>query len=31
MSIFLRPLNFATIQGAPHDIPEKAIDKLPSF
>jgi hypothetical protein len=31
MSIFLSPLNFAAIQGAPHDIPEKAIDKLPSF
>jgi hypothetical protein len=31
MSMFLSPLNFAAIQGAPHDIPEKAIDKLPSF
>jgi hypothetical protein len=31
MSIFLRPLNFAAIQGAPHNVPEKAIDKLPTF
>jgi hypothetical protein len=31
MSIFLRPLNFAAIQGSPHQIPEKAIDKLPTF
>jgi hypothetical protein len=31
MSAFLRPLNFAAIQGAPHAIPEKAIDKLPCF
>jgi hypothetical protein len=31
MSIFLRPLNFAAIQGAPHQVPEKAIDKLPTF
>jgi hypothetical protein len=31
MSIFLRPLNFVAIQGAPHDIPEKVNDKLPSF
>jgi hypothetical protein len=31
MSAFLRPLNFAAIQGAPHTIPEKAIDKLPCF
>jgi hypothetical protein len=31
MSIFLRPLNFAAIQGSPHAIPEKAIDKLPTF
>jgi hypothetical protein len=31
MSIFLRPLNFATIQGSPHQVPEKAIDKLPIF
>jgi hypothetical protein len=31
MSMFLSPLNFVAIQGAPHDIPEKAIDKLPSF
>jgi hypothetical protein len=31
MSMFLSPLNFAAIQGALHDIPEKAIDKLPSF
>jgi hypothetical protein len=31
MSIFLRPLNFAAIQGAPHAVPEKAIDKLPTF
>ena len=31
MNMFLRPLNFAAIQGAPHTIPEKAIDKLPYF
>jgi hypothetical protein len=31
MSTFLSPLNFAVIQGAPHDVPEKAIDKLPIF
>jgi hypothetical protein len=31
MSIFLRPLNFAAIQGSPHAVPEKAIDKLPTF
>jgi hypothetical protein len=31
MIIFLRPLNFATIQGSPHTVPEKAIDKLPTF
>jgi hypothetical protein len=31
MSMFLSPLNFAAIQGAFHDIPEKAIDKLLSF
>jgi hypothetical protein len=27
----LRPLKFAAIQGAPHAVPEKAIDKLPIF
>jgi hypothetical protein len=31
MSVFLRPLNFAAIQGAPHTVLEKAIDKLPTF
>jgi hypothetical protein len=31
MSAFLRPLNFAAIQGAPHAIPYKAIEKLPCF
>jgi hypothetical protein len=31
MSLFLRPLNFAAIQGAPHQVLEKAIDKLPTF
>jgi uncharacterized protein YjiS (DUF1127 family) len=31
MGDLLRPLNFAGIQGAPHAIPDKAIDKLPSF
>jgi ribonuclease HI len=31
MASFLSPLNFAAIQGAPHDVPEKAIDKLPIF
>jgi hypothetical protein len=31
MGSFLTPLNFAAIQGSPHQIPEKAIDKLPSF
>jgi hypothetical protein len=31
MGSFLTPLNFAAIQGYPHQIPEKAIDKLPVF
>jgi hypothetical protein len=31
MATFLRPLNFAAIQGAPHNILEKSIDKLPIF
>jgi hypothetical protein len=31
MSIFLRPLNFAAIQGAPHTALEKGLDKLPTF
>jgi hypothetical protein len=31
MGSFLTPLNFAAIQGSPHQIPEKAIDKLPTF
>jgi hypothetical protein len=31
LSMFLRPLNFAAIQGAPHAVLEKAIDKLPCF
>jgi hypothetical protein len=31
MSIFLRPLNFAAIQGFSHAVPERAIDKLPAF
>jgi hypothetical protein len=31
MSVFLRHLSFAAIQGAPHQVPEKAIDKLPTF
>ena len=31
MSTLLAPLNFAAIQGAPHAIPDKAIDKLPTF
>jgi hypothetical protein len=31
MSAFLRPLNVAAIQGAPHTIPDKAIEKLPCF
>jgi hypothetical protein len=31
MSTLLRPLNFVAIQGAPHAIPDKAIEKLPSF
>jgi hypothetical protein len=31
MATFLSPLKFAAIQGAPHDVPEKAIDKLPIF
>jgi hypothetical protein len=31
MATFLSPLNFAAIQGAPRDVPEKAIDKLPIF
>jgi hypothetical protein len=31
MGSFLTPLNFAAIQGSPHQVPEKAIDKLPTF
>jgi hypothetical protein len=31
MGDLLRPLNFAAIQGAPHAIPDKAIEKLPAF
>jgi hypothetical protein len=31
MGSFLTPLDFAAIQGAPHQVPEKAIDKLPAF
>jgi hypothetical protein len=31
MGSFLRPLNFAAIQGYPHQVPEKAIDKLTTF
>jgi hypothetical protein len=31
MTTFLSPLNFAAIQGSPHAVPEKAIDKLPIF
>jgi hypothetical protein len=31
MSIFLRPWNFVAIQGAPHNVPKKTIDKLPTF
>jgi hypothetical protein len=31
MSMFMRPLNFAAIQGAPHTIPDKAVEKLPCF
>jgi hypothetical protein len=31
MGSFLTPLNLAAIQGSPHQIPEKAIDKLPTF
>jgi hypothetical protein len=31
MSIFLRPLNFAAIQGSPHVVLDRAIDKLPAF
>jgi hypothetical protein len=31
MSKFFRPLNFATIQGDPHTVPEKAIHKLSCF
>jgi hypothetical protein len=30
-SMFMRPLNFATIQGDPHTILDKAIEKLPCF
>jgi hypothetical protein len=28
MSMFMRPLNFTTIQGGSHMIPEKAIEKF---
>jgi hypothetical protein len=31
MSMLLRPLNFVAIQGAPHTISDKAIEKLPCF
>jgi hypothetical protein len=31
MSNLLRPLNFETIQGAPHAILDKIVDRLPSF
>jgi hypothetical protein len=31
MGDLLRPLNFTAIQGAPHAIPDKAIEKLPAF
>jgi len=31
MTSCLSPLNLVAIQGAPHDVPEKAIDKLPIF
>jgi hypothetical protein len=31
MTTFCSPLNFAAIQCAPHDVPEKSIDKLPIF
>jgi hypothetical protein len=31
MSIFLRPLNFAAIQGAPHAVPEKPLTSCLSF
>jgi hypothetical protein len=31
MNTFLSPLNFSAIQGAPHDVLEKTIDKLPIF
>jgi hypothetical protein len=31
MGDLLRPCNFINIQGAPHSIPDKAIEKLSSF
>jgi hypothetical protein len=31
MSNLLRPLKFTSIQGAPHVIPDKVIEKLPAF
>jgi hypothetical protein len=31
MTSYLSPLQLAAIQGSPHDVPEKAIDKLPIF
>jgi hypothetical protein len=31
MTTFLSSLNLAAIQGAPHTVPKKAIDKLPTF
>jgi hypothetical protein len=31
MTSCLSPLNLVAIQGSPHDVPEKAIDKLPIF
>ena len=31
MNNYYRPCDFSRIVGYPHEVPEKAIDKLPSF
>ena len=31
MDNYYRPRDFSKIVGYPHDVPEKTIDKLPSF
>ena len=31
MNNYYRPCDFSKIVGYPHEVPEKAVDKLPSF